>query len=905
MVIPVLVTKLYIPAARPTLVRRPHLIERLNDSHHQGLTLICAPAGFGKTTLLSEWIEGIDTPAAWLSLDEGDNDPTRFLTYLIAALQTVSPSLGQGLLRSLQSSEPPTEAVLVALLNEISQAPRALVLVLDDYHAIDASDVDWALTFLVEHLPPQLHLVISTRQDPNLPLARLRARGSLVELRAADLRFTHSEAAEYLNSVMGLSLSEADVASLEGHTEGWIAGLQLAALSMRGRDDAATFIAGFAGDHRYITDYLVGEVLGRQTDDVRSFLLHTAVLDRMSGPLCEAVTGQNNCGARLETLERGNFFVVPLDDKRQWYRYHHLFAEVLRAYLKEEQPGTVLALHRRASEWYEHNGSPSDAVRHSLAAQDFENAATLVERAAPMLLQMRQEATLLGWLRALPDDVFDNRPVLSATFAGTLLASGELDGVEARLRDAERWLDTTPETGGRARTSSGSMIVVNEEEFPRLPGQIALWRAGIAQLRGQSDDTVMFARRALDLVREDDHLVRGGAAALVGLAAWAKGDLDTTYEMYVECIDRMHKVDRFSDVVGCSITLADICIAQGRLHDAMGIYERGLQLATQYGEPPLRGAADMYVGMSELHREHGDLDAASRELERGRALGETVGLPQNPYRWRVAAARIREAEGDLDGAVAMLDEAEPVFTSDFSPNVRPIPAMRARMWVAQGKLREAHGWANERGLAPQDELSYLREFEHLTLARVLLAAYDSDHSDDVVLDAIRLLERLLQAAQQGGRTGTAIEILVQQALAHQARGDVSAALVPLERALTLAEPEGYMRTFVGEGVPMEALLHAAARRGIARGYVGQLLAGASKTAPARQALIEPLSGRELEVLRLLGTELGGPGIARELVVSLNTVRTHTKNIYAKLGVNSRREAVRRAEQLGLLRTRNA
>ncbi len=402
---PLLATKLYIPPPQPRVVLRPRLIERLDEGSHSRLTLICAPAGFGKSTLISEWLAGCRRPAAWLSLDEGDSDPTRFLAYLVAALRTVAADIGEGVLGMLGSPQPPpTESVLTILLNEIATVPDDFVLVLDDYHAINARSVDDALAFLLEHLPPQVHLVIATREDPNLPLARLRGRGQLSELRAADLRFTPSEAAEFLNQVMGLDLSAEDIAALETRTEGWIAGLQLAALSMRGREDVPGFIRAFAGDNRYIVDYLVEEVLQRQPERVRSFLLQTSILDRLSGPLCDAVTGQEDGRGMLEALERGNFFVVPLDDKRHWYRYHHLFADVLFAHLMAEQPAQIPTLHRRASEWYEHNGSAADAIRHALAAEDFERAAGLVELAVPAMRRSRQEATLLGWLKALPDE---------------------------------------------------------------------------------------------------------------------------------------------------------------------------------------------------------------------------------------------------------------------------------------------------------------------------------------------------------------------------------------------------------------------------------------------------------------------------------------------------------------------
>src|SRR5579863_2026142 len=924
---PILATKLYIPRLRPNVVLRPRLIERLNEGLHRKLTLISAPAGFGKTTLVSAWVEGIERPTAWLSLDEGDNNPARFLVYLVAALQTIAATIGEGVLGVLQSPQPPpTEAILTALLNEITMLPDQFVLVLDDYHLIDARPVDQALTYLVEHLPPQMHLVISTREDPQLPLARLRARSHLTELRAADLRFTAIEAAAFLNQVMGLSLSAADIAALEDHTEGWIAGLQLAALSMQGHQDVSGFIRTFAGDHRYIVDYLVEEVLQRLPVPVRSFLLQTSILDRLNGPLCDAVTGQQESNARLEALERGNFFVVPLDDTRHWYRYHHLFAEVLSAHLRAEQSDQLATLHRRASAWYEQHGSVADAIRHALAAEDFARAADLVELAVPAMARSRQEATVLGWLNALPGEVVRVRPVLSVHYAGALLLHGKLEGVEARLRDAEQWLDTTAERGELALASSAEMVVVDEEEFRGLPGMIAVYRAAIALALGNVADTMTYARRALDLVPEDDHHRRGSAEGFLGLAYWTSGDLEAAHRSYAECMALVQRSGHLSDALGCSIALADIRISQGRLREAMRTYERGLQLAIAHGEPVLRGAADMYVGMSELHRERDDLHAATQHLLRSKELGELAGLPQNRYRWCVAMARIRAAQGDLDGALDLLQEAERLYMGDFFPNVHPLAAWKTRVWVAQGKLAEALDWAREQGLSGALDLSYLREFEHITLVRILLARSKSDRTEHSIHDAMDLLERLLHAAEEGKRTGSIIEILMLQALAHQVQGDLSASLVPLERALSLAEPEGYVRIFVDEGLPMAVLLaklheHArkrsrAALTNIPLAYIERLLAllrgervqegispaatsSASAPVPARP-LLNPLTERELEVLRLIAAGLSNRAIAARLVLALSTVKSYVNTIYGKLQVESRTQAVARARALHLL-----
>ena len=726
---PLLETKLHVPRWRRGLVARPRLSERLSRGAESALTLVSAPAGFGKTTLLAEWLAvaaADGRPVAWLSLDQRDNDPALFWTYLVAALTTAAAGVGAGALSLLQPPEPPSEAGLATLLNDLDAISDDVVLVLDDYHVIDARDVQDGMAFLLEHLPPQIHLVIGSRADPALPLARLRGRGELAEIRAADLRFTPSEAAAYLNEAMGLALTAADVAALEGRTEGWIAALQLAALSLQGREDIAAFIDGFAGDDRYIVDFLAEEVLQRQPEHVQHFLLQTSILDRLSGPLCDAVTGQDGGKAKLTALERGNLFLVPLDDRRRWYRYHQLFADVLHARLRDEQPDDVPDLHRRASAWYEQNDEPSEAIRHALAAQDFERAADLVELAIPAMRRSRQEAAVLGWLELLPDEVVRVRPVLSVGFAGALLAGGEFESVEARLRDAERWLDGATGIRQGSQAPAAEMVVVDDVEFRRLPAEIELYRAAQALARGDGPGTVRHARRALELSPADEHLGRASAAALMGLAFWASGDLEAGYSGYAECMAGLRRAGHIADTFGCAIALADIRRTQGRLGEAMRTYEQALQRAPQQGGPVLRGTADMYVGMSEVHRERDDVPAATQQLLRSQDLGEHIGLPQNRYRWRVAMARIREAEGDLGGALDLLNEAERLYVGDFFPNVRPVPALRARVRVAQGELGEALGWARERGLSVDDDLSYLREFEHITLARVLLARYAAE-----------------------------------------------------------------------------------------------------------------------------------------------------------------------------------
>ena len=910
---PLIETKLFRPTARQGLVARPRLHARLDRGLAARLMLVSAPAGFGKTTLLADWLAsaepstgGMSGRGAWLALDAADNDPSRFWRYAVAALRTVLPGVGEDALTLLRDSRtPPVEMFLTALVNELATAEGDTILVLDDYHLIDAPAVHEGVAFLLAHLPAALHLVLATRSDPPLPLPRLRAGGDLVEVRAADLRFTGQEAASYLNGVMGLELRPGDVHALEGRTEGWIAALQLAALSMTGREDVSGFIAGFAGDDRYVVDYLVEEVLQRLPADVQDFLLRTSVLDRMNGALCNAVTGQDGGRAMLEGLERDNLFVVPMDDRRHWYRYHHLFADVLRGRLLDERPGLVAELHAQAATWHELEGDAAEAIRHLLLGGNFVRAAELIETVLPALRRDRREATLRKWLEALPTDVLWARPVLCHSLAGARMSTGQFDGVEELLDATEHWLNLAADVP----SASPPGQIVDGDEYNRLPADVAVHRAGLALVRGEVEQTTTHARRALDLAGADDHLTRGAALALRGLAAWSTGDLDTAHDSYAACLDEFELVDHVSDVLGCSIALGDIEVVQGRPRAAARTYRAALELADRHHTPVLRGRADMHVGLAARHHEQDDLPAARRELSLSRELGEHAGLPQDAYRWRVVMAAVREAEGDIAAAIDLLDEAERLYAGDFSPAVRPVPAIRARTWARHGHLDAALEWVDQVGLSLDDPLSYLREFEHLTLAKVLIAQHARRAASTDLAHVVRFLDRLLRAATEGRRAGSVVEIQLTRALALQQLGDGQPVLAALGAALELAEPEGYVRTFIDEGAPMVTLL-AAAGRGAPSSYAGRLrsaLVTDGRTDPVprptgrgSEVLVEGLSNRERDVLRLLDTELNGPDIARELVVSLNTVRTHTKNLYMKLGVTSRRAAVLRAKELDLL-----
>jgi LuxR family maltose regulon positive regulatory protein len=899
MAMPVLATKVFVPPPRPQAVRRDRLIEQIDEGRRAGrkLTLISAPAGFGKTTLFSEWVVQIrqrdpQVRVAWLSLDENDNDPVRFLTYLVASLHRADPDVGSDD-RNTQLS---VEGTLTALINDMIRSAHDVVLVLDDFQMIEETTVRDAVTFLLDHLPSTLHIAISSRSDPLLPVARLRARSELTELRAADLRFTADEAAAFLNEVMRLSLSYEDVAALETRTEGWVAGLQLAALSLREHSDSAGFIAAFTGSNRFIIDYLIEEVLQRAPQAVREFLGQTAVLDRLCGSLCDAVTGQSGGSEMLEYLERANLFVIPLDDRREWYRYHHLFADVLRSRLLALGREHISALYSRASGWFEGNGLPEEAIRHAFAASDFSRAARLIEATIPSIRKSRHDATLLSWLTMLPTHSIARRPVLGVFAAWSSLVAGDVDAVEPQLTAAERMLSATGDEGKPAHDSEPS------EELQNLPVTIALYRAAVALAKGDLTGTNEQAQKATDLSSPDDHLGRGAAAGLLGIASWASGDLEAGLRAFAESGSSLRRAGNLTDALSTTMAVADILAPLGRLGERQRAYEEALRQSIELGnggEP----TADLHAGISDVFRERDQLSVAQEHLAASEALGEGAFSHEHRYRWFAAMAKVRVGEGQYDAAVDLLTEADQHYRRGFFPEVNPIAAMKARVRIAQGRLPDALTWAKGQGLSSADELSYLNEFGHITLARVLIAQHRADPASGAVQEATTLLARLLVAAETGGRTGSVNEILVLQALALEAQGETTLALEPLERALDQAEPEGYIRLFVDEGPPMLRLLRAAAGAGIHPDYVRRLSQALRQTEgaePTSKPLAGSLSERELHVLRLLATEMTGPEIARELHVSLNTMRTHTKHIFSKLDVTSRPAAVRRAEMLGLV-----
>ncbi len=801
----------------------------------------------------------------------------------------------------LQSPQPPpTETLLTHLLNEIATVPSPLVLVLDDYHALEAEAVDHALAFLLEHLPPQLHLVIATREEPHLPLARLRARGQLTELRAADLRFTPAEAAEFLNRVMDLSLSADDSAALEARTEGWIAGLQLAALALQGilalpeQSDPAPFIREFTGSHRFVLDYLLEEVLQRQPPAVQTFLLRTSILKRLCAQLCDAVLDNAVPAAQktLEGLEHANLFLVPLDQERRWYRYHHLFGDLLRQRLG--RPTELAEDHRRASTWYEANDDLAEAFHHALAAGDTERAAGLAEAAWPGMERRFQTAAWIGWTRRLPQALVGSRPRLCVRLGWAHSDAGELQASEAHLQQAERAL-----AGAADQAGSES-----------LPGNIALIRASNAQNQGDLAETLRYTELAMRLIPEDDFGLRASAAITLGLTHWATGDLELSLQAMHAWRDNMRQLGNPMFAIASAFAVADMQVILGRLRDAETVLRQAISAAAALGPEAEAVIAHHHLGLVLLAHERGAAATQAHHRQTAANLGQRTTLVDWPYRWNLAQARLKESAEEWDAALELLNEASRVYVKNAIPLVQPVAAHRARVHLKQGRLEKAQAWARERGLSTEMDARYLDEYELLTLARVRLA-------EDALAGVSKMLARLLALAETQKRTGSVIEILITQALVEQAQHNRPGALAALEHALGLAEPEGYLRTFVDEGATFKSLLLDFSATICKQpnhnqrpliGYVNQLLAAFPrpaalpdpKIAQRKATLVEPISERELEVLQLIAQGLTNREISLRLCVTTSTVKGHNQRLFGKLQAQNRTEAVARARELGLL-----
>lgn len=910
--IPILATKLYAPPTRQEFVFRSRLLDQLTQSLQGKLTLVSAPAGFGKTSLVSDWLGRQELPHAWLSLDEREEDPARFLAYLVAALQTLDASLGVELMAALQAPQhPPLEVISTNLINELATLSQRSILVLDDYHVIDARAVDDQLMFLLEHLPPQLHLVILTREDPQLPLARLRARRLLFELRAEDLRFLPEEAAAFLSQIMGLELKPEQIASLDARTEGWIAGLQLAALSLQGRSDVAGFIEAFAGDNRYIVDYLLEEVLQQQPDDVRSFLLQTSILERLCGSLCDAVTSQSNSHQRLLELERGNLFVVPLDDKREWFRYHHLFGDVLYAHARRERPDEVSEWHSRASAWLEEQGDTAEAISHAISAEDFERAARIIELSWPSMDARMQTDIWMSWAEQLPDTIARSRPVICAGFGWALLSAGDMEACESWLQLAEELIEQH-ESGSSV---SGETVVVDETQYQHLSASLETAWAYRSLTFGALDEAIEHAEQALALLPEDDYLRRGPAASLLSLAYWSNGDLEAAHSSLDEAMNDFFKTGNLTFALSGTYGLADLCLGLGKLRAALRHYEQSLEHVKGKDVTTMRGVTELYLGMADLLHEQGKQQQSQTHFEQCLVLGEDAALPDWNYRRPLVESRFLATEGKWALALEKVEEAEKHFYRSPVPMAQPIPAWKARCLLALGRLADARAWAEEHQLSHDEPLHFLREYDLLILARLLQAESLEEKKKEPEEQALRLLDRLLQAAEAEERNGSVLGILVTKALVLESAGQTAQAQDSLLRALSIAEPEGYVRTFVMEGAPMQRLLSTLKpERSRLQTHIQTLLAafGEPVAVPQTQAvapmvpsepvppLIEPLSARELEILALIAQGLSNRDISQTLHVALSTVKGHNQNIFGKLGVRRRTEAVARARALRLI-----
>jgi LuxR family maltose regulon positive regulatory protein len=896
-----LATKLFIPPARPKAVLRPQLFKRLNQGLDNKLILISAPAGFGKTTLLSEWVASCSLPVAWLSLDEGDSDPSRFIAYLVASLQTLAPNIGARVLAVLQSPQlPPLEQILTALLNEITTTLEDFVLILDDYHVVDSKAVDQALTFLLEHLPPQMRLVIATREDPQLPLARLRGRSQLTELRVTDLRFTSSEAAKFLNQVMSLNLSAEDIAALENRTEGWIAGLQMAALSMQGLEDTAGFIQSFTGSHHFVLDYLIEEVLQKQPESVQNFLLLTSILERICGPLCDAVLpGSSDAGEEtLVYLDRANLFIIPLDNERHWYRYHHLFAELLRTRLARAYPDQITELHRRASDWHANNGFPYEAITHALTVQDWTRAAEVIERFSDELPMRGESNTRLGWFESFPTQILMDRPRLGLTYAWALLMSNQLDRAEQQLNQLTPLVQTTAS----------------------LLGELYVIRVLIAARRYDTPAMIELAQQALSRVPPEEASARSRILLTLGVAYDEMGgDIASAKNAFREAYELGKASPSPSSVGNAPLPLtalaylADYEWLEGNLRSASRMYDQAIELSEKWGGGSSIALCLIQQGRASLLYEWNDLDGTASALQECFHIAELWKSPRFLVPAYGLSALVMQARGRAEEANAMIHRAEQAACDSYSLpyDMGMLALYQIAFWTAQNDLSSIEKWERDHDSDWRSRTGRARDALTIVLARSALEHFHRRRDGSALSQARVLIEPALEQAQASGLMFNVTRLLILKALVSYAQRENDSALTTLKSALTLAEPENYMRSFLDPGKPMEELLSwslesQSLNEPHLRAYAGKLLShfGVNTSIEARQptaeTLFEPLSQRELEVLRLIAQGLSNREISERLFLALSTVKGHNRVIFDKLQVQRRTEAVARARELGLL-----
>jgi LuxR family maltose regulon positive regulatory protein len=905
MSIPLLQTKFYIPPPQPNFVHRPRLMDWINEGLTRKLTLISAPAGFGKTTLLSDWFLTTQRRVTWLSLDQADNDPTRFWAYFLAGLQMLQEDLvkdAQDFLHAegRQMNPAQLETFITILINDISSYPDEFAFVLDDYQQIDSLAIHDGIVFLVDHLPPRMHLILTCRADPPLPLARLRARAQMTELRSDDLRFTYDEIREFLNQVMSLDLSVDQIAALEARTEGWIAGLQLAAISLQKRGDPTEFIESFTGSHRFILDYLVDEVLSCQPEDVQSFLLATSILKRFTGPLCDSVTGRNDGLEMLRQLEQANLFIIPLDNERRWYRYHNLFADLLHSRLNELRPGQVPILHRRACDWFERENLLPEAIHHALTIQAFDKAAKLIEEAVEMLRQRGEIATLTGWMNSLPGSTRRSSPSLCLAYARALVDTSQNVSIVSLVDDAEAGLQMDRFSGDLSSAS--------------LRGQIAALRAYLAMIQHRYEDAIELSRIARELFGEGEARWSSFVGLIQAGAYRFTNDWSAAGPFYREASDlSLIAGDRVNAISALSMW-GEVLEAQGHLRQSVAQFERVLQMAQEFAIPAAPATGYALIGLGRAWYEWNDLQVSIKYVQEGIQRGEKGDIKDILLRGYLMLARLRHAMSDLSGAQQALENAELAANQMGVSEIKVwVNAYRVQTWLAQGEIQSAIGWASKHS---GDYYDKVFPSIAVALARVRWVQGKSE-------EALGLLEHALQSAEAVGRLGNALQIMVVKAIVQRAQGDIQNAHATLSRVLTLAQPEGYLRVFLDEGEPMRSLISdykaiienpmqeiAPQDQKISSDYLNKILgafplltiprARQSAATNLQSTIAESLSERELEVLHLMAAGLSNRDIAVRDVVSINTVKTQVKSIYSKLGAHTRADALTAARQLGLI-----
>ncbi|KAA3662974.1 MAG: hypothetical protein DWQ04_11915 [Chloroflexi bacterium] len=878
-------TKLYIPPTRANIVQRKRLLTKLNDGVQKKLTLASATAGFGKTTLITDWLSQLDCPVAWVSLDEDDSDPQQFFNYVAAATRPF-PNIQNSLSNLLQSPQPlPAKALAGALLNDLTAVSTPCLLILDDYHVIDSTDIDLALAFVLDRMPPNHHLVITSRADPGFPLSRLRARNQLTELRAQDLRFSVEETAVFLQNAMGIPLTPEQIIALEARTEGWISGLQMAALSMQNRDDVSGFIDNFTGSNRFIMDYLTDEVLRQIPPTIQDFLLQTSILTRLSAPLCTAVIGNSDNPAaqsHLNYLDRANLFLIPLDENRTWYRYHHLFADVLQ----KKQGNDVQERHQRASRWYEENGLITDALHHAHATADFERATHLIVTHTRELVAHGRSNIVLGWINALPEQQIRAHPLLAIGKAWDAFYSRQIDQIDIYLASAEHALE---------QNDYGV-------ETENMQGEIFTIRAFVANIQGQYEQVISLCQQALQHAPVHNLFTRGMILFTLGRTLQMKGETQSAIKILSNSLKVSEQCHNLMVAMGAAHHLRELYFECGRLQEAAQLLQH--ILATHRQDDALPALGWIYLGLAAVAYEQNELEQSSILAQKtvNIAQGEELITMLGYISQAQTACAIRNNEK----AKNLFTKAAEAIQNWPTPSAFTMLAEReVKMAIFCGDLDAAIRWQQETNIQSSTPPIYENESQLLVLARLLIAKGRLNPEVSFLGDALALLTCIEESATVSGRFGRVMEAQLLQALALDAQGDTTAATHLLEKVLTFAEAEGFIRTFVDEGEPMAALLRKMGKRP----YITTLLTNFPSSppptkpftsSPLHPSLLEPLSDREIEILTLIAAGKKNKEIAAELFISHNTVLYHTKNLYGKLGVNKRTQAVAKAQELGVL-----